>query len=138
MARGMPAWYSPGSVQVPYPAVAAGARSAAETRYLMQQATNQKITIRMILGERAVRTVILVSFVTLAGIGLIAPTLALYARSFGVSYGAAGLLLSAFGLARLASDLFAGPLIDRFGERACATGGLIFLATCSSLTAIAP
>jgi MFS family permease len=47
-------------------------------------------------------------------------------------------MLSAFGLARLASDLFAGPLIDRFGERACATGGLIFLATCSSLTAIAP
>jgi MFS transporter, DHA1 family, multidrug resistance protein len=104
----------------------------------MEQATNQKVTIRMILADRAVRTIIFVSFVTLAGIGLIAPTLALYARSFGVSYGAAGLMLSAFGLARLTSDLFAGPLIDRYGERRCATGGLIFLAVCSALTAIAP
>jgi MFS transporter, DHA1 family, multidrug resistance protein len=104
----------------------------------MQQATNEKVTIRMILADRAVRTVILVSLVTLAGIGLIAPTLALFARSFGVSYGAAGLMLSAFGMARLISDLFAGPLIDRFGERRCATGGLLFLAACSSLTAIAP
>jgi MFS transporter, DHA1 family, multidrug resistance protein len=104
----------------------------------MQQTTQPKVTMRMIVADRAVRTVILVSFVTLAGIGLIAPTLALFARSFGVSYGAAGLMLSAFGMARLISDLFAGPLIDRFGERRCATGGLLFLAACSSLAAIAP
>ncbi|MGH2788159.1 MAG: MFS transporter [Actinomycetota bacterium] len=104
----------------------------------MQQTTEPKITIRMILSERAVRTVILVALVMLMGVGLIAPTLALYARSFGVGYGAAGLLLAAFGLGRLAFDLIAGPLVDRFGERLCATAGLLFLAVCAALTAIAP
>jgi DHA1 family tetracycline resistance protein-like MFS transporter len=104
----------------------------------MQQTTEPKITIRMILSERAVRTVILVALVMLMGVGLIAPTLALYARSFGVGYSAAGLLLAAFGLGRLAFDLIAGPLVDRFGERTCATAGLLFLAVCAALTAIAP
>jgi MFS family permease len=104
----------------------------------MEQTTQPKVTMRIIIADRSVRTVILVAFVMLMGVGLIAPTLALYARSFGVGYGAAGFLLSAFGLARLAFDLVAGPLVDRFGERWCATAGLLWVAVCAALTAIAP
>jgi MFS family permease len=47
-------------------------------------------------------------------------------------------LLAGFGLGRLAFDLVAGPLVDRFGERRCATAGLLFLALCAGLTALAP
>ncbi|CAN5543468.1 hypothetical protein BH24ACT26_BH24ACT26_07000 [soil metagenome] len=72
------------------------------------------------------------------GFGVIAPILPIYARSFGVSYGAAGSFLSAFGLMRLVFDLVAGPLVDRFGERTCASLGLGFLGVCALLTAVAP
>jgi MFS family permease len=97
-----------------------------------------EVTIRLILADRAVRTVVLVAFVMLMGIGVIGPTLALYGRSFGVGYAAVGLMLSAFGLSRLACDLFAGPLVDRFGERRCAPAGLLHLAICALLTGLAP
>jgi MFS family permease len=96
-----------------------------------------KVSARLILSERSVRTVIAVTFVMMIGFGLIAPTLPLYARSFGVGYAAAGAFLSTFGLTRLLSDLVAGPLVDRFGERLCAGLGLGFLGLCALLTALA-
>ena len=55
----------------------------------------------------------LVAFVLMAGFGVVAPILPLFARSFGVGYAAAGGMISAFAAARLAFDLVAGPLIDR-------------------------
>jgi DHA1 family multidrug resistance protein-like MFS transporter len=97
-----------------------------------------KVSIRTILSERAVRVVILVIFVVMLGFGIVAPILPLYARSFGVGYEAAGLLISAFAMTRLAFDLVAGPLIDRFGERLCASVGLFFVGVSSLLTALAP
>jgi MFS family permease len=71
-----------------------------------------------------VTAVVLVVFIVMAGAGLVLPVLPLFARSFGVGYGAVGLLVSAYGLARLVFDLAAGPIVDRFGERAAAVGGL--------------
>ena len=80
---------------------------------------------------------VLVVFIVMAGAGLVLPVLPLFARSFGVGYGAVGLLVSAYGLARLVFDLAAGPIVDRLGERATAAGGLAVVAAGSALTGIA-
>ena len=93
---------------------------------------------RAILGDRAVRTIILINFLVMVGFGLIAPILPLFARSFGVGLEAAGLLISAFAIARLVFDLAAGPIVDRFGERVSAATGLGIVAVSSALTGLAP
>ena len=95
--------------------------------------------IGVILADRRVTTVILVVFFVMAGAGLVLPVLPLFARSsFGVGYGAVGVLVSAYGLARLVFDLVAGPIVDRFGERVTAAGGLVVIAVGSALTGVAP
>jgi MFS family permease len=94
--------------------------------------------IAAILADRRVTTVILVVFFMMAGAGLVVPILPLFARSsFGVGYGAVGVLVSAYGLARLVFDLVAGPIVDRFGERVTAVSGLAVIALGSALTGIA-
>jgi MFS family permease len=97
-----------------------------------------KVGIRLILSDPAVRTVILIVFVVMLGFGIVAPILPLYARSFGVDYGAAGLLISGFAMARLVMDPFSGPVVDRFGERISASAGIAIVAVSSVLTGLAP
>ena len=80
----------------------------------------------------------LVVFVIMLGFGIVAPVLPLFARSFGVGYGAAGLLISAFSFTRLGFDLFAGPLVDRWGEQRASIAALLFVALSSFFTALAP
>jgi MFS transporter, DHA1 family, multidrug resistance protein len=94
--------------------------------------------IGAILTDRRVTAVILVVFIVMAGAGLALPILPLFARSFGVGYGAVGLLVSAYGLARLVFDLAAGPIVDRLGERATAAAGMALLGLGSALTGVAP
>jgi MFS family permease len=95
--------------------------------------------IGAILSDRRVTSVILVVFFVMAGAGLVLPVLPLFARSsFGVGYGAVGVLVSAYGLARLVFDLVAGPIVDRLGERVTAVGGLVVIALGSALTGLAP
>lgn len=94
--------------------------------------------IRSILTDRRVTAVVLVVFIVMAGAGLVLPILPLFARSFGVGYGAVGLLVSAYGFARLVFDLLAGPIVDRLGERVTAAGGLLVIAVGSALTGAAP
>ena len=77
-------------------------------------------------------------FVLLTGLGLIFPTMPLFARSLGVGNDGAGLLISAFGFARLLGDLIGGSIVDRRGERWTAIVGMIILIVCSSATAAAP
>jgi MFS transporter, DHA1 family, multidrug resistance protein len=82
--------------------------------------------------------VVLVVFLVMAGAGLVLPVLPLFARSFGVGYGAVGLLVSAYGLARLVFDLVAGPIVDRLGERVTAVLGLAVTGLGSAMTGLAP
>jgi MFS transporter, DHA1 family, multidrug resistance protein len=99
----------------------------------------QRTGIGAILADRRVTTVIVVVFFVMAGAGLVLPVLPLFARSsFGVGYGAVGVLVSAYGLARLVFDLVAGPIVDRVGERVTAVGGLVVIAVGSTLTGVAP
>jgi MFS family permease len=70
------------------------------------------------LRSPSFRAPIAVSMLVMFGFGLIVPTLPLFARRFGVGEAGIGLVLTVFAATRLAADLVAGPLIDRFGERA--------------------
>lgn len=59
----------------------------------------------------------------MAGQGVISPVLPLYADSFGVSTAMIGASISAFGLARLITNVPAGILADRRGRRMLLIGG---------------
>jgi MFS family permease len=84
-----------------------------------------------------VRVIIPIVFVVMLGFGIVVPILPLFARSFGVGYGAAGLLISAFAFTRLVAGPIAGPLVDRFGERASAATGVTIVGVSSLLTGLA-
>lgn len=64
----------------------------------------------------------------MAGQGVIAPVLPLFAREFGVGTAVIGLTLSVFGLARLLFNVPFGMLSDRYGRRFLLVGGPIVTA----------
>ncbi len=71
------------------------------------------------------------------GFGIIAPTLPLFARSFGVNNAQVGSIISAFALARFSSGLISGKLVDKFGERAVYSVGIGMVAISSAAAAAA-
>ncbi len=71
------------------------------------------------------------------GFGIIAPTLPLFARSFGVNNAQVGAILSAFAFARFATGLISGKFVDLFGERIVYTFGIGFVAVSSAAAAMA-
>jgi len=97
-----------------------------------------RVGIGEILRDRSFRAVIFGTFVIMLGYGILSPILPLYARSFGVGYGAVGLLNSSFAFTRLIFDLISGPLVRRFGERAMVTVGASVVGLSSLLAARAP
>jgi DHA1 family multidrug resistance protein-like MFS transporter len=101
-------------------------------------AANQKAGFRVIVADPAVRVVILIIFVIMLGFGIIAPILPLFARSFGVGYETASLLISAFAFARLITDPIAGPIVDRFGERVSSMAGVTIVGVSAFLAGLAP
>jgi MFS family permease len=94
--------------------------------------------MREIVGDRRVQVVLATIFVTMMGFGIVSPILPLFAQSFGVGYDDVGILVASFALTRLACDLVAGPLVDRYGERSMLTVGMAFLAGTTVLLARAP
>jgi MFS family permease len=96
----------------------------------------QKVSLRAILSQPSVRIVLLMVFVIMLGFGIVAPILPLYARSFGVSYQTASLLISAFAFTRLITDPFSGAIVDRFGERLTAMAGVLIVGVSAFLAAI--
>ena len=103
-----------------------------------EAAAHPKLSVREILSDPAVRTIVGVVFVVMLGFGIVIPILPLFARSFGVDHEVATLLISAFAFTRLAFDLVAGPIVNRFGVRAAASSGIAFVAVSSVATALAP
>ena len=101
-------------------------------------AAAEKVTLGVILGDRAVRAAMVASLANTLGYGLIAPILPLFARSFGVGYDAAGLLISGFAFARLVFDLGTGPIVDRLRERMAASVGVAVIGVSAMFTAAAP
>jgi MFS family permease len=93
---------------------------------------------RAILADRSVATVVGLAFLILFGAGLVLPVMPLYASSFGVGYAGAGLLVASYSFARLACDLGAGIVVDRWGERAAGGAGLTLTTAGALLTGLAP
>jgi DHA1 family multidrug resistance protein-like MFS transporter len=65
--------------------------------------------------------VLIVIMLTVAGhmlmMGSLAPVVALYAQSFGVTEWAIGMVITVFGIGRLAVDIPAGLIAEKFGRR---------------------
>ena len=99
---------------------------------------SEKAGLRLILSDPAVRLIVAIVFFVMLGFGIIAPILPLYARSFGVSYQTASLLISVFAFARLIFDPIAGPIIDRYGERRAAIAGVLVVGVSALLAGLAP
>jgi MFS family permease len=69
-----------------------------------------------------------VAFVVALGFGIVAPAIPLFASSFGVGTTAVGLAVSAFAFFRFVSGFGSGALVERLGERAVLTTGLVVVA----------
>src|SRR5688572_13238014 len=77
-------------------------------------------------------------FLALAAGNILTPLLPLIQDDFSITYAVAGVLVSAFGFARLALDLPTGYLQERFGARTLSAAGFAFLIVGSVLSTAAP
>ena len=57
------------------------------------------------------------SFINMLGTGIVSPVLPLYAKSFGVSAAAVGMLISAFGISRIPVNVPAGAYAENRGRK---------------------
>lgn len=71
------------------------------------------------------------------GFGIITPVMPEYARSFGLSAGAVGIVIGSYGLARFVANVPAGQLAERRGRRAALIVGTIITSVASALIAVA-
>ena len=76
---------------------------------------------------REVQVLTIASFFVAVGFGVIVPAIPIFARTFGVSNAAIGLIVSSFAIVRMSSGLVAGRLVDRFGERLVYSSGISFV-----------
>jgi DHA1 family multidrug resistance protein-like MFS transporter len=86
---------------------------------------------------REVAVLTAISFSVAIGYGVVVPAIPVFARSFGVSHAAAGAVISTFAFMRLATGLFGGRLVDRFGERLVLAVGVGIVAASSALAGLA-
>ena len=83
------------------------------------------------------KVLIVAAFVIAVGYGIVAPVLPQFASSFGVGAAAAGAVISAFAVMRVAWAPAAGPIMSRIGERRTYLWGLGIVAASSAATAFA-
>ncbi|MFZ2228009.1 MAG: MFS transporter [Candidatus Nanopelagicaceae bacterium] len=86
---------------------------------------------------REVKVLTASAFFVAVGFGVIVPAMPLYAKSFGASNTAVGLIISMFAVARFSSGLFSGKLVDRFGERIVFAVGILMVSFFTLLCAVA-
>jgi DHA1 family multidrug resistance protein-like MFS transporter len=79
-----------------------------------------------------------VTFLVLLGLSIVAPILPYYAETFNVNYTLVGLVISAFGIARMFLDLPAGFLNQKYNKKAIMLVGLILVTLSSILAGLAP
>ena len=86
---------------------------------------------------REVQVLTVASFFVAVGFGIIVPAIPIFAKTFGVSNTAVGLIVSTFAIVRMSSGLFAGRLVDKFGERLVYSTGITFVSLSIFLSGIA-
>ncbi|MFN3621892.1 MAG: MFS transporter, partial [Nitrososphaerales archaeon] len=67
--------------------------------------------------EKKIAMISSTTFIIMLGAGIVVPILPKYAGSFGASYTYVGLTISAFGIARIITDIPSGTLSDKVGRR---------------------
>ncbi len=77
---------------------------------------------------REISVLVAASFFVAVGFGIVLPAIPVFARTFGVSNAAIGLIVSMFAITRFASGLISGKLVDLFGERAVFSSGVFMVA----------
>jgi len=87
--------------------------------------------------SRPLLVIFLTIFVNLVGFGIIIPLLPFYARTFGASPIAIGLLFASFSLAQLLASPLLGDLSDRWGRRPVLILSLIGTAVSFAMLAVA-
>ena len=85
---------------------------------------------------REVAVLASVAFFVAAGFGIVAPTIPLFAHSFGVDAFASSAVLSAFAFTRIAAALGVGRLVNRFGGRVMLGTGIAVVAGSSALAGL--
>ncbi len=86
---------------------------------------------------REIKVLSAVAFCVALGFGIVAPSIPIYAATFGVSAFLASAVISVFALARLVTAPAAGALVDRVGERRVLTLGLLIVAVSSAVAGLA-
>lgn len=85
-------------------------------------------SIRRLRQNEALLVISVSTVIVMAGQGLVAPILPLFAESFGVSAAVIGLSLSVFGAARLLLNVPLGIVADRWGRRPVLIAGPVVTA----------
>jgi MFS family permease len=85
---------------------------------------------------REVAVLAAVAFAVAVGYGIVGPAIPVFARQFGVGETAAGLVISAFAFMRFISALAGGRMVERFGERAILTWGILIVALSTGLAGL--
>jgi MFS family permease len=83
------------------------------------------------LRNPSFRNLLAISITVALGFGMIIPVLPNFARSFGVSLAAIGLVQFVFGLTRFGFGIVGGLVVDRFGDRASTITGLLIVSLSS-------
>lgn len=73
--------------------------------------------VRTLIDREWLLIVCTVVFLMASGIGIVTPVLPIYARTYEVSAALVGLLLTTFGIGRIAVSIPAGHLFDRLGPK---------------------
>lgn len=89
------------------------------------------------LKNRQFLFILPIAVVVALGFGMITPILPDYARDFGVSLAAVGMVQALFGLTRFGSGLIGGLVVDRFGERRSTITGLLIVSASSYAAGLA-
>ncbi len=98
------------------------------------QADASKGFLQILRANPAIVAVCVATALSMMGQGIIVPVLPLFAREFGVSATAIGLVVGVFGMGRILFNLPAGFLAQRFGRKAVMGTGLVLAAIGAGLS----
>ena len=85
---------------------------------------------------REVTVLTAVAFAVALGFGIVAPAIALFAKTFGVTDFAAAAVISVFAAMRFVASPFAGWIVNRSGERVVLATGIGIVAVSSALAGL--
>jgi MFS transporter, DHA1 family, multidrug resistance protein len=94
--------------------------------------------VRRLRENEALLVICLATVVVMACQGIIAPNLALFAESFGVTTALIGVAVAAFGLGRLVMNVPLGVAADRHGRRLVLVGGPVVISLSMFGCALSP